>query len=276
MRHPANCIVRLRTNKRRSILIKQETFGGRNFTMTNDKRFNRSASQLMMAALALAIALISNMAFAQVQQEKGRRITPNRPDSAQSEAQAEQSASSAQDKLILIETQDTGYSNPILDTRTIRFDVSENAKRFIFDETPLHPDGAPAYGNEFITEGYIYPFGTLSATNGVNADGSPEFPDKVIGRWVCRGWHTGEGAKTQTGPWVVTHQVYDLGSRRGQALLTTDGFELVDLNEPIMRAISGGTGPFAQARGEARQVMIGFNQLNGVNLRYEIRVVNRN
>jgi len=241
--------------------------------MTNDKRFNRSASQLMMAALALAIALIPSVALAQGQHEKGRRVTPNRPDSAQAEAQTELSASSAQDKLILIETQETGYSNPILDTRTIRFDVSENAKRFVFDETPLHDDGAPAYGNEFVTEGYIYPFGTLNGTNGVNPDGSPEFPKLVIGRWTCRGWHVGEGAKTVSGPWVITHQLYDLGGKPGQVSLMTDGVELVDIDVPIKRAVIGGTGPYAEARGEATQKMIGFNQLNGVNLRYEIRLV---
>src|SRR5262249_3667893 len=68
------------------------------------------------------------------------------------------------------------------DEKIIRFEVSENAKRFVFDETPLFDDGAPTYGNEFVTEGYIYPAGTLNGTNGVNPDGSPEFPNKVIGR----------------------------------------------------------------------------------------------
>ena len=246
--------------------------------MTYEKQFNRSAGRLMMAALALVITLIPNAASAQGQQEKGRRVTPNRTDSVQTESQTGQSASGVQDRLILIETRENGtrFSNPILDTRIIRFDVSENAKRFVFDETPLHDDGAPAYGNEFITEGYIYPFGTLNGTNGVNPDGGPEFPDRVIGKWTCRGWHVGEGAKTVSGPWVITHQLYDFGGKPGQVTLTTDGVELVDIDVPVKRAIIGGTGPYAEARGEATQKMIGFNQLNGVNLRYEIRVVIRN
>src|SRR5262245_62136119 len=33
-----------------------------------------------------------------------------------------------------------------------RFEVAENGLRFIFDETPVHPDGQPAYGNPFVTE----------------------------------------------------------------------------------------------------------------------------
>lgn len=156
--------------------------------------------------------------------------------------------------------------------KILRFDVAENAKRFVFDETPLFDDGAPAYGNEFITEGYIYPYGTLDGTNGVNADGSPEFPDKVIGRWTCRGWHNGEGAKTVSGPWVITQQLYDFGKRFGRKTISTDGLELVDVGVPIRRAIIGGTGPYAQARGEAVQTMLGFNQLGGVGLRFVLRV----
>ena len=165
---------------------------------------------------------------------------------------------------------------------TLRFDVAEivklnEVKRFVFDNDPLFDDGLPAYGNEFITEGYIYPHGTLSVAangmvNGVNADGSPEFPDKVIGRWICRGWHTGDGARTVTGDWVVTHQLYIFGDKLGKEMLATDGLELVDVNVPIQRAIIGGTGQYARSRGEATQVMLGFNQLGGVGLRYEIKV----
>lgn len=245
--------------------------------MATQKQFTQSASRLILAALALAITLNPNMAFAQERQEKGRRISPNRPDSVRSEAQTERSVIGVQDGLSLIESLEipSRFSNPILDTRILRFDVSENAKRFVFDETPLHEDGVPAYGNEFVTEGYIYPLGTLNGTNGVKEDGSPEFPELVIGRWTCRGWHVGEGGKTVSGPWVVTHQLFDFASKAGQTTLTTDGVELVDIDVPVKRAIIGGTGPYAEARGEATQTMIGFNQLNGVNLRLEIRVVIR-
>src|SRR5262245_3804736 len=277
-RCPANRIVRLRVKKRGSNLITQRTLGGGALMMTYEKQFDRIAGRLMMAALALVITLIPNAAFAQGQQEKGRRVNPNRPDSVQTETQTGQSVSGDQDRLIMNETSENGtkFSNPILDTRIIRFEVSENAKRFVFDETPLHEDGAPAYGNEFVTEGYIYTAGTLNGTNGVNPDGSPEFPERVIGRWTCRGWNVGEGAKTVSGPWVITHQLYDFGGKPGQVTIMTDGVELVDIGAPVKRALIGGTGPYAEARGEATQTMIGFNQINGVNLRYEVRVVIRN
>ena len=115
------------------------------------------------------------------------------------------------------------------DARGIRFDVAEDASKFSFDETPVFPDGMPAYGNPFITQGYIYPFGTLNGTNGVKPDGSPEFPNKVLGRWFCRGWFIGDGAHTQSGPMVMTHQLYDFGSQIGRATIATDGYELADV-----------------------------------------------
>ena len=42
-------------------------------------------------------------------------------------------------------------------------EVCENGSRFIPDGDPLFEDGLPAYGNEFITEGFIYPAGTLKS-----------------------------------------------------------------------------------------------------------------
>ena len=160
--------------------------------------------------------------------------------------------------------------------RVREFEVSELATRFVFDETPLDANGNPAYGGEFVTEGVLYAPGTLNGSNGVLADfddsgklirAEPEFPDKVIGRWTCRGWHVGEGAATVTGPWVITHQLYQLGDTPGEHTFTTDGHELVDLDVAIKRAVTGGTGVYRRMGGEVIQTMIGFNASKGVNLR---------
>ena len=165
--------------------------------------------------------------------------------------------------------------------RILRFDISELSPRFVFDETPLDANGKPAYGNEFVTEGVIYAFGTLQTgddgviterdANGKVISATPKYPDKVIGRWTCRGWHVGEGAATKTGPWVVTHQLYDFDQTPGEASFTSDGSELVDINVAIKRAITGGTGPYKNMRGEVVQTMIGFNSSEGANLRVEIK-----
>ncbi|MGJ8678963.1 hypothetical protein [Paraglaciecola sp.] len=153
----------------------------------------------------------------------------------------------------------------------LQFDIAENGSRFAFDQEPVDEDGMPAYGGEFITEGYLYPHGFLDNQEGVNSDGSPAFPDEVLGRWTCRGWHIGQGAKTETGPWVITNQYFDLGKKYGQHSITTEGYELVDLNESITRAITGGTGKYSRTRGDSTQKLLGFNESLGVNVRVRLR-----
>ena len=152
----------------------------------------------------------------------------------------------------------------------LRIDVAEDMNAFAWDPDLAHDDGMPAYGNSFITRGYIYPAGTLTESNGVNADGSPEFPDQVLGQWVCRGWFVGEGARTASGPMVVTTQIYNFGGELGKAMIITDGYELADVGVEIARAITGGTGQFVGASGEARQTFLGFNASQGVNLQLEL------
>ena len=168
-------------------------------------------------------------------------------------------------------------------SRVLKFDVAENATRFVFDEAPVHEEttpAMPAYGNPFITEGYIYPYGTIECNDtgectGVNPDGSPQYPDQVIGRWTCRGWFVGNGALTETGPIVITTQLYDLGETPGEQSIVSEGYELIDINAAVKRAIIGGTGRYRAVRGEAKQTLLGFNELVGVSLRFKIQVRKR-
>ncbi len=161
----------------------------------------------------------------------------------------------------------------------IEVDIVENPRKFSFDETPVFKDGLPAYGGEFITQGFIYPKGTLEMGDGVDAEGNPQFPDLVIGKWFCRGWHIGDGAHTETGPVVITHQLFSFGEKIGQKTITTDGVELVDVGKPVKRAITGGTGRFRRARGEQVQTFEGLNQfetdqgtLVGVKLSVKLKI----
>ena len=81
-----------------------------------------------------------------------------------------------------------------------RFDVAEDHTRFAFAEKPVHESGMPAHGNPFVTQGYIYPVGTLAGNvTGVLKDGSPAFPEKVLGTWTCDGWFVGEGGDATSG-----------------------------------------------------------------------------
>ncbi len=154
----------------------------------------------------------------------------------------------------------------------IRFEVAEDGTHFVYDPDLAHEDGMPAYGASFITRGYIYPAGTLTEGNGVNPDGSPEFPEKVLGEWICRGWMVGEGMRTTTGAMVITTQLYSFGDEQGSAMLVSDGHELADVGVEITRAITGGTGTFTGAGGEARQALLGLNATEGVNLQYELEL----
>lgn len=56
--------------------------------------------------------------------------------------------------------------------------------------------GQPTAGATFIVEGVIYEPGTFArfgTGRGLLADGTSEFPSRVIGRWTCRGTFTHGG-----------------------------------------------------------------------------------
>ncbi|MDQ3987648.1 MAG: hypothetical protein M3291_00320 [Actinomycetota bacterium] len=159
-------------------------------------------------------------------------------------------------------------------------DIAENGTRFVSDEAPVFPeDGMPAYGNSFLTQGYIYPAGTLNGSNGVNPDGTPEFPDKVIGEWSCRGYFIGDGAHTTKGAWVYSTQMFAFGedADSGNQTVLVTGYEGSEVGVPVTGAVTGGTGEYATARGEAEQRLLGLNNPDlptmGVNKRMLLEVV---
>jgi hypothetical protein len=159
----------------------------------------------------------------------------------------------------------------------IEFDVAEDGTRFVFQNEPLLANGFPAYGNPFVTTGYLYAKNRLTVdasgtVNGVNANGTPQFPNDVKGLWHCRGWFIGDGANTVTGPWTISHQLYQITTGSLQGEISTDGVELVDIGVQGERAIIGGTDDFEKARGEQFQTLLGFNVTGGVGLRILIRV----
>ena len=149
------------------------------------------------------------------------------------------------------------------------FDVAEDMSRFVFAPAPVFDDGMPAYGNAFITQGYIYEDGTLdSGVEGTLPDGSPAFPDKVIGRWTCDGYFVGDGMRTQTGAIVITRQVFEFDNGD---ILINQGTELVDVNVKAPRVITGGTGAFAGMSGEMTQVLLGMSDGYGVRLLIDVK-----
>ena len=158
---------------------------------------------------------------------------------------------------------------PETEEGVLQFEVAEDGGRFMFDDLNLHEDGMPAYGSAFVTQGYIYPVGTLNGTNGVLENGEPEFPDLVLGEWTCYGWMIGDGAHTQTGEWVVSTQVYQFDD--GSTIIT-NGFEIADFEVPVMRAVTGGTGLYSGVTGEMSQILHGFTAQMGVNLTVDFQL----
>src|SRR5262245_26233336 len=141
---------------------------------------------LLLALAVSAATLATSEASANRQQGRGRIIKAAQQSEAQSTQPSEgaqvvldREAEEALGQIIKSWKNVNSINSHFFDTRTIRLDVAENGTKFTPDETPVFPDGLPAYGAEFITEGYLYPEGTLKGANGANPDGSPEFPNKV-------------------------------------------------------------------------------------------------
>ncbi len=142
-------------------------------------------------------------------------------------------------------------------------DVACNANSFVFAGPST--EAGPAYGASFVVQGVIYPGGTFDehgVGSGLLADGTPEFPESVVGTWTCRGWFIGDGIVTKTGPFVATTQIYAIDDEKlGTGTVVSDGLELIDLDVPFTRAITGATGDFKRrhSRGEVTQTAVGAN-----------------
>jgi hypothetical protein len=164
---------------------------------------------------------------------------------------------------------------------TLEVDIAEDGTRFVIDEAPVFDDGLPAHGNAFITQGYIYPAGTLTDSNGVNPDGSPEFPDEVIGEWSCTGYFIGEGAHATEGAFVYSTQLFAFGDNAdtGAETIVVTGYEGVEVGTVVTGAITGGTGSYATAIGDADQELLGINNPElptmGINKTVELNIEER-
>jgi hypothetical protein len=147
----------------------------------------------------------------------------------------------------------------------IRFDVAENGSLYVWSGDPELVDGLPDGPTAYVTQGYIYPEGTLTESNGVLPDGSPEFPDQVLGHWSCFGWWLDASVQLNT-------HLFNFGPVWGEMTLTSEGYSSGDFNVPVERPLTGGTGEFSGSSGVQFETLLGFNASNGGNFRYEIRV----
>ena len=149
------------------------------------------------------------------------------------------------------------------------FDVAEDHTRIFMAAAPLHENGMPAHGNAFVSQGYIYPAGTLDAgTTGVLEDGRPTFPDLVLGTWTCDGYFVGEGANATTGVWIISRQVFAFSD--GDTIIT-QGTEIVDTGVEHLRPVTGASGEYAEFTGGMVQTLLGFSERMTVNASFRMR-----
>jgi hypothetical protein len=168
---------------------------------------------------------------------------------------------------------------------TFSVDVVADCNRFI-SEGIGHPHPGPVFGDYFMQEGLIYEGGTLAANCdggdgcGLNEDGTPEFPQAVIGKWTCYGSFVGKGGATTEGVWLYSTQVYEFDVEQiepnvfapGKHALISHGPERNDLDVPWNRAITGGYGKFKRSVGQIQQTKIGFNQTDCENFTVDFKI----
>jgi hypothetical protein len=137
-------------------------------------------------------------------------------------------------------------------------DVAEDFDTFV--PTPVDPaDTIPQRGAFFVTEGKIFPAGTIV---GDGADFDPN-SSGAVGRWFCRGTHLVSGDQFVSTRFAVdTAQLYMLPD--DERSIVTDG---VEGGGKVERVVSGGTGAFKDYVGIQKQEFLGFNASGGVNLR---------
>jgi hypothetical protein len=142
----------------------------------------------------------------------------------------------------------------------VTVDVAEDlAGKFV--PTFVKPEHTrPERGSFFITEGRVFPAGTIQ---GDGADFDPNRSGHV-GVWICRGTHLVSASEIPAAPlWVSSAQLFVLG-RQGKEQLSTEGIEGAGTST---RIVTGGAGNFTGFVGEQRQTFLGFNPTGGVNLR---------
>lgn len=143
-------------------------------------------------------------------------------------------------------------------------DVAEDMDLYVEPRVPTGTE--PLRGSFFVTEGKIFPAGTIPASN--SAEFNPKNAAGAIGTWFCKGTFLVSGSQFDKSPMaVVSDQMYLLpNDKQSIATTGTEGSGLA------VRPVIGATGPYTGYTGEQTQQFLGFNKTGGVNLRVTIRL----
>ena len=147
----------------------------------------------------------------------------------------------------------------------VQVEVAEDFSKFV-PGPPFDADGVPQRGSFFVTEGKIFPEGTIQG------DGSSFDPNSEgsIGTWFCRGTHLVSGLEFPDVRFAVdTTQAYLMPD--DTQMIVTDGLE-GGFGFEMQRVVSGGTGKFRKVIGIQKQELMGFNASGGVNIRVTFKL----
>jgi hypothetical protein len=143
-------------------------------------------------------------------------------------------------------------------------DVAEDMDLFVEPRIPVGTE--PLRGSFFVTEGKIFPYGTIPA-NG--SEFNPKTVAGAIGTWFCKGTFLVKGSVfDKTAAAVLSDQMY-LFKDGTQSIATTGTEGGVGV---AVRPVIGGTGYYAGYTGEQTQEFLGFNKTGGVNLRVTVKL----
>ena len=156
------------------------------------------------------------------------------------------------------------------ETIVFTIDVAEDLSGKFVPTYVKPEDTQPERGSFFVTEGRIFPGGTIQG----DGAGFDPYRSGHIGVWICRGTHLVSASEIPAAPlWVTSAQLYVIG-RQGKEQIATEGVEGAGTHT---RIVTGGAGNYAGFVGEQRQTFLGFNSTGGVNLRvtFILRPVSR-
>lgn len=166
----------------------------------------------------------------------------------------------------------TGYDNNKID---LELDIccDLNTLRYLNSE----PESEAGYNKRsFLVEGHIYRKGTFDCFgygSGIKSGGTPEFLDRLIGKWTCKGWYINRGPETKTGNYIDSTHTYEIDSQTALSrILTSNGKEKIDMNEPFSRVLCSGLGSFSRVKGgNVTQTNVGINETGAYNYIFKFK-----
>jgi len=158
----------------------------------------------------------------------------------------------------------------------LEFDICCNGHSFRDLNGDANDDGLNYNKKSVMVEGYIYKKGTFEYygyESGVKVDGKPEFLERLIGKWICKGWYINKGKEATTGHYIDSIHTYDLDSGTSLSrVLESSGKEMIDLHTPFNRMLSPGKGAYSRVKGgNVIQINVGTNKTQSLNYTFKFK-----